>query len=218
MDSHSFDPKVAVLVGLNAAVLYKNILYWCEKNKANNRHLHDGYYWTYNSMKAYSELFPYLTIDQIRTALKKLTDIGLIQEGSFNKAGYDRTKWYNALKINNWEKSQMDVAEIPNGIGKNPKPIPDINTDIKHNKIIIKDFEVWWKLYPRKIGKQAAKRKYEKYVKEKTITEKLLIDALKRQLPELKQKEEQYIPHPATWLNQGRWDDEVKKKKLSGVI
>ena len=32
---HSFDPMVAERVGVNAAVIYQNFLFWCEKNKAN---------------------------------------------------------------------------------------------------------------------------------------------------------------------------------------
>ena len=53
---NSFDTDVAMDVGINAAVLYKNIQYWCEKNRANGMHEHDGLFWTYNSVKAYKKL------------------------------------------------------------------------------------------------------------------------------------------------------------------
>jgi hypothetical protein len=58
---HSFDPKIAERVGVNAAVLYQNIVWWCAKNAANRHNEHDGRFWTYNSVKAWAELFPYLT-------------------------------------------------------------------------------------------------------------------------------------------------------------
>ncbi|UVX34654.1 MAG: hypothetical protein [Namikivirus tsukuho] len=94
MKKHIFDTDVAQLVGINAAVLLENISHWCEHNAANNANLHDGHYWTYNSTKAFSELFPYMTVNVLRTAIKKLKNNGLILTGNYNKSAYDRTMWY----------------------------------------------------------------------------------------------------------------------------
>lgn len=94
MKKHILDIGVAQLVGTNAALILENISYWCEHNAANNTNLHDGHYWTYNSTKAFGELFPYMTVNVIRTAIKKLKDNGLILTGNFNKSAYDRTTWY----------------------------------------------------------------------------------------------------------------------------
>lgn len=94
MKKHILDVGVAQLVGTNAALILENISYWCEHNAANNTNLHDGHYWTYNSAKAFGELFPYMTVNVIRTAIKKLKDNGLILTGNFNKSAYDRTIWY----------------------------------------------------------------------------------------------------------------------------
>lgn len=93
---HSFDPRIAAKVGVNAAVLYQNIVWWCEKNAANNNNEHDGRHWTYNSVKAWSALFPYMSQKQIRTALDRLEAEGLVLSGIYNKMGKDRTKWYAA--------------------------------------------------------------------------------------------------------------------------
>lgn len=94
MKKHILDIGVAQLVGANAALILENIAYWCEHNAANNSNLHDGHYWTYNSTKAFGELFPYMTINVIRASLKKLKDNGLILTGNYNKSAYDRTMWY----------------------------------------------------------------------------------------------------------------------------
>lgn len=94
MKKHILDIGVAQLVGANAALILENISYWCEHNAANNANLHDGRYWTYNSTKAFGELFPYMTISVIRASLKKLKDNGLILTGNYNKSAYDRTMWY----------------------------------------------------------------------------------------------------------------------------
>lgn len=115
---HSFDPKIASLVGVNAAVLYQNIVWWCAKNAANGHNEHEGRFWTYNSVKAWAELFPYLTAKQIRTALGKLEESGLILTGTFNQIGYDRTKWY-------CPSEQIDLPLKANGNDHEGEPIPD---------------------------------------------------------------------------------------------
>lgn len=115
---HSFDPKIAARVGVNAAVLYQNIVWWCAKNAANRHNEHDGRFWTYNSVKAWAELFPYLSPAQIRLALDKLESCGLILSGTFNEIGYDRTKWY-------CPSEQIHLSENANGSARNSEPIPD---------------------------------------------------------------------------------------------
>lgn len=69
-------------------------------------------------------------------------------------------------------------------------------------------FNEWWDLYPRKVGKKAAEAKYRAALK--TTTHEALIGALADQarLWAKARTETQFIPHPATWLNQGRWEDE----------
>ena len=124
MSAHLFDPAIAAQVGLNAAVIYQNLKFWCDKNAANGRHLHDGEYWSYNSVKAFDVLFPYLSKSQIRTAMDKLENTGLIKVGNFNASTYDRTKWFCV-------PSQIHLSEIANGIVKNHEPIPDSKPDNK---------------------------------------------------------------------------------------
>ena len=75
------------------------------------------------------------------------------------------------------------------------KPLPD------------NGFAEWWELYPRKVGKQAAAAKYAWALKSASAGE--LLDGLRRHLPLLRSKDPQFVPHPATWLSQGRWEDEV---------
>jgi hypothetical protein len=124
VSAHQFDPEVAAQVGVNAAVIYQNIAFWCEKDRVNGKKIFDGRAWTYNSTKAYSEQFWYLTPDQIRRALEKLESAGLIAVGCFNKDPRDRTKWYCDLR-------QPHLAEMPAPFGENPRPLPDSKPDNK---------------------------------------------------------------------------------------
>ncbi len=68
-------------------------------------------------------------------------------------------------------------------------------------------FEVFWSAYPKKIGKGASARVW--------VRANPPIDKVIRAINRQKQSEQwlkdhgQYIPNPATWLNQARWDDEI---------
>lgn len=132
MALHMFNPNVAKAYGVNAAVIFQNLAYWIEHNMANGTNFYDGRYWTYNSVKAFSELFPYLTEKQIRGALKKLEDGGMILVGNYNKSAYDRTRWYaladNGISI--YTKGQMDSADMENENAPEGEPIPDINANV----------------------------------------------------------------------------------------
>lgn len=66
-------------------------------------------------------------------------------------------------------------------------------------------FESFWAAYPRKVGKQAAKKAFSKV----SVPVKTLIDAVNSQKNSEQWRKDngQYVPNPATWLNQGRWDD-----------
>ena len=130
---HSFDVDIAKRFGIQPAIIFRNLFYWIEKNRANNKHFYDGHYWTYNSKKAFSELFPYMTERQIDYAIKKLIDAGLVITGNYNKVAYDRTLWYAITKkgYSILQNCEMEETELSNGNDDNVEPIPNINTDDK---------------------------------------------------------------------------------------
>lgn len=136
---HSFNVEIATKYGMLEAVLLNHIYFWVKKNESNDKHFHEGKYWTYNSIKAFNELFPYATERKISNALKHLEEEGLISTGNFNEKPFDKTKWYalNKSAYSILQNRQIDTAKMSNGSCKNVEPIPDnkpdINTDIKRN-------------------------------------------------------------------------------------
>jgi uncharacterized protein YdaU (DUF1376 family) len=70
---------------------------------------------------------------------------------------------------------------------------------------IASDFELFWTVYPRKTAKDAARKVFSRALKRTTMETILL--ALERQR-EWEQWRRGIIPHPATWLNNSRWNDE----------
>ena len=101
------------------------------------QNVRDGHVWTYNSRTAFGRLFPYLTQSQIKTAISKLVDTGLLLKGEYNVANYDKTNWYSPSISAKWlenpigYKSPMDWSETANGLVENRQPIPVSKPDIK---------------------------------------------------------------------------------------
>lgn len=91
---HFFEVSVAIEYGLPAAILLENIAYWTAANEANGLNFYDGRYWTYNSRRAFRELFPYIGEKQIYNGLQKLIEAGFLVTGVYNKLPFDRTLWY----------------------------------------------------------------------------------------------------------------------------
>lgn len=155
MKVHSFYIEEAEKHGVEKAVILYNLRFWLEKNRANKANEHDGYYWTFNSAKAFAELFPYFGQRKIARLLQQLEDENVILSGCYNKRKYDRTKWYSLpeFKVENdkkytcnacnqsfvksdkaiCEKCLKGLSEVSKGIVKTIQPIPDINTDKKPN-------------------------------------------------------------------------------------
>lgn len=74
---------------------------------------------------------------------------------------------------------------------------------------ISSSFETFWKEYPRRIGKGAALKSWKK-LKLDDVLIKVILESLAVQRNSKQWRDVQYIPHPATWLNQRRWEDEVE--------
>lgn len=69
-------------------------------------------------------------------------------------------------------------------------------------------FEEFWKAYPNKTGKDAARRAFEKRKPDAALLAQMLAAiAAQKAGPKWLKDAGQYIPNPATWLNQGRWAD-----------
>ncbi len=87
-------PTLAQDIGLHEAIILQQIHYWVEINQKAEKNFKDGYFWTYNSYQAWQRQFPFWTLRTIKGIIAKLEDQGLLIAGSFNKAKFDRTKWY----------------------------------------------------------------------------------------------------------------------------
>lgn len=131
-----------------------------------------------------------------------------------NKNGQISRDYWNKKKYN-------DTERLPNDTERHPKRIT--NNDITNNELQItnneitkteinNNFDEFYSLYPRKEAKQKALQAYLKAIKK--VDKDTLLEGLKKYIDYIKtnKKEREFIKHPATWLNQGCWEDEYSVK------
>lgn len=159
-----------------------------------------------------ASLFPYddLNIDH---GLGCLVNAGLIirYEGNGQKL----------IALPTWAKHQQphireSVSKLPSpDAGMVPEPVEPMGREGKgreqegvHGALRAR-FERFWVEYPRKTAKDAAWKEWLKRSPDEALTD-LMISKVRehKALPQWVKDGGQFIPHPRTWLHQGRWQDE----------
>ena len=90
-------------------------------------------------------------------------------------------------------------------------------SDDDFKRLVPEGFEDFWELYPRKVGKGSALKAWIK-VKADSFAGRIF-SALEWQVHQEQWTKDggQFIPHPATWLNQARWDDKPMEVENHGA-
>ena len=109
-------------------------------------------------------------------------------------------------------KKQLETHSVTDGL-----QLVTLTTNNKQETInnkqltnlTLERFELFWKSYPKKISKEAAKKSWLKINPDDELMSKM-VNAVSYQ--RLSEREEKFIPHAATWLNGKRWEDEVTTK------
>lgn len=144
----------------------------------------------------------------------------------FIKVDIDRAdKSYQAKCQNMKRTNDSNCTQLP-AIAPNCQQLtPNINNnnnkkkDIKETDLTVskekaatldRAFDKFWAVYPRKEGKQDAKRAFLNIKLDDSLLDTML-SAIQRQKQTDQWSDPRYIPHPATWINGRRWEDEPQK-------
>lgn len=140
---------------------------------------------------------------------------------TIRKDRYHETK-YLAEKATLVVKENGSYTELatkwqPNGNQMVPEvklsKVKLINNTIKKEELNT-NFLKFWKQYPKKVGKSVALRIWNKLTQEEqTIILRVLPQHIG--LPQWSEHDGKYIPYPSTWLNQRRWEDELKGGRIT---
>lgn len=139
----------------------------------------------------------------------------------FIKADIDKADKAYQAKCSNMKRTQLtaidrNCIQLPaNGSNKNKNKNRNIKetplTGSKEKtgaKAPDRAFDTFWAVYPRKEGKQAARKAFAKLAPDDQLLNTMLT-AIQKQKQTDQWSDPRYIPHPATWLNGRRWEDEV---------
>lgn len=196
----------------NAKLLYGEITALCNQN---------GFCWATN--KYFADL--YIVSERTVTDwIKKLEDSQYISTEVLTKRYEDGTvkKIRNIYIVGSYhieEKPQNHIEVQFNRIEKKLHNHIEENfayNNTNNNNTIIKEtykekFEIFYKNYPRKVGKANVEKWFDKNKPNdelfNTMIKKL---ELFKKTPDWTKQNGQFIPYPATWLNQKRWEDELQ--------
>lgn len=137
-----------------------------------------------------------------------------------------------AKRRESWKEKQrekrarmLNVSEDVSGDVSDKRRIREDKEKIKNNtpltpqggNAVPADFNSFWTAYPRKIGKAAALKAWRKV--KPPLAQALKAISTQKQSDQWRKDGGQYIPNPATWINQGRWEDEpmAKPREQSSV-
>jgi hypothetical protein len=153
-------------------------------------------------------------LSTLKRHLSDLEAAGYIETINVFKDNIQRPNQYllNFPSSQNW-------ATPPSESGYPPSPNratePEVKTRIEPVVQSNNYFEEFWKAYPRQTNKGFAKKVFEKLKVDDAMLTKMIQAIYVQNKNVWKDKDQQYIPHPSTWLNGERWEDEVVVKPMS---
>ena len=119
--------------------------------------------------------------------------------------------------------SQMSagcLSESESNPNPNPNPNPKESTARARTSVddgnLAAGFDRFWSAYPRHTDKERARKAFIKLAPNDELLQTIL-DAIAKQRASRQWSDPQYIPHPSTWLNQKRWEDEPVQGAQSAV-
>lgn len=210
-------------VGLEGLGLWLAALCYC------NRTLSDGYI----SCDDLALLYPASHWRQTRRILAVITSAGLLHKDG---TGYRIHDYHHYQPTAEKIKHLREIRSVAGRVGgqrasqakakqvafdvlqakSNPNPNPNPNVVPRRNYTPSSPpqgdeaFASFWSVYPRRVGKAAARQVWRTLHPTAELTATILA-AVQAQAtcPQWTKDGGQFIPHPATWLKQGRWEDDL---------
>ena len=215
------NPQLAERIGLNEAIVLQQLKYWLNETESGVDY--EGRRWVYNTIDQWQKQFPFWSPETVKRALTSLQKQGLVSAEKLAKAKHDHTNHYaiNYQSVALFDQVNMTRSEEVNLTQSDGSERPLLHTEITTKTTTqtsssksanqLDGFERFYKLYPRKQKRPAAERAWKKLDLSSELQE-LLIEALAEHCKQVDWIKEggQYIPLPASWLNDRRWEDVLK--------
>jgi hypothetical protein len=210
------DPEVIKLrreCGDRAVFMWLRMLSWSDRNDGELKGDRTSIAMTFG--RDHDPIHPRSNVDWGLKCLRLMEDQGWITVESSRVLIRNHAKYHNT----------RDVNKTPLGIQTTSPPnLSEPIRTLKEKKIYKRKededgFADFYTVYPRKIGRVAALRAWVSLKPDEDLRAVIMgaIETQKR-WPSWSRDGGQYVPHPATWLNQRRWEDEgAKEPERTGV-
>jgi len=152
--------------------------------------------------------------DRIRTYIRELTEAGYLSRSDEQRhtergylAGYD---YVTQDPPSSGYPTKVQPTKV-SPTKENPthkNTIPKKTKLKKTNQVVLSaEFDRFWEIYPHRLGKGDARVAFDKAVSNHGLD--TVMAGAKRFAEDPNLPPKQYIPRPATWLNQERWGDDL---------
>lgn len=136
-------PTLATEIGLNEAIVLQQMHYWLKKSN----HNYDGRRWIYNSFPEWQKHFPFWSVMTIKRAVYSLEKQNILYVGNYNKAKFDKTKWYSinyekleGMKRPSYQNDMTSVSKRNDVVYQNDttntRDYTEITTETTNNNIL----------------------------------------------------------------------------------
>ena len=184
----------------NAKLLYGEITALCHQ---------EGYCWAGNQY--FADLYE-VSKTSISTWIGNLKDAGHITVEMNYKEGSKHilNRYIIILGEDMQENLDTPTRKLNDPIQENLRDNNTANNTKNITPNNIGDFDSFWTFYPRKAGKEAARKAWAKLRPDEHIMQ-LILDNVRERVEkgEWRKDNQSYILHASTYLNQKRWEDEV---------
>jgi len=147
-------------------------------------------------------------LSTLKNHIIALQDLGYVETVNVFKDNIQKPNQY-LLRF----PSSQNRATPPSGSGYPPSQNLATEPEVKNRIEPVNQknnfFDDFWKAYPRKSNKSFARKVFEKLKVDQQLFDKIVQAINLQNRTVWKDKDQQYIPHPSTWLNGERWEDEV---------
>ena len=111
-----FDEKTAVAIGLEEAIILKQIEYWLKVNEKAGANRKDGYYWVYNSISEWHKQFPFWSFSTVKRIFQSLRDKRILVTARYNRMKNDKSLWYRIdyIALEDYIKANLDQSHKVN--------------------------------------------------------------------------------------------------------
>lgn len=150
------------------------------------------------------------SVKSIDRAIDELMQVGAIDKKRRVKDGHYQSSLYTVRRAASGVTLGGDTGDA-----RAASPVTHRTRTIElepHNENdILIHFNSFWDTYPRKLGKGEARVAFAKAMN--THGHEVILDGVRRFADDPNLPAKQFIPRPATWLNQERWGDEAYPEK-----